>query len=507
MPGRDCRGDAPGADNPDARSRTAMPNNEPTEHDAGQTADIESLRAELERQGQDHLLRFHDPLEPEAKRALRESIAAIPWPVLEPLIGTHVLGKPAPELPEDIEPAPVYSPSVPPAGELSPKELRAIGESELRAGRVAAFTVAGGQGTRLGVDGPKGCVPVTPVGNLTLFELFARMVLSARTKYDVAIPWYVMTSRENDAETRTYFKANDYFGLPPEDVVLFPQRMLPVFDLEGRILLASKHEVALAPDGHGGSLKALADSGAIADMQRRGISIVSYFQVDNPLVMPFDPLFVGLHTQTGSEMSTKVTRKADDLERVGNLCRADGKVRVIEYSEFPEELAVKRNAKGNRMFDAANLAVHLIDVAFLDRIVGGGFELPFRRAEKAVPFIDDDGNVQRPDGPNAVKLETFVFDALPLAKRAALLEVDRSEEFAPVKNATGVDSLETSQAALVRRSARWLEAAGITVPRTQTGELDCNVVISPSFALSEDDIAASKGDIPQISAGDELLLR
>jgi len=468
---------------------------------------LRQCRSELMRRGQEHVLHWWDELREPERRRLLADIEAVPWSVVDALIPTHVLRQPARSEPSDLKPAIVHAARPEAEQAALYDQAVAIGTERLRVGRVAGFTVAGGQGSRLGFDGPKGCVPVTPVGDVTLFELFAQMVRAAGAKYGVTIPWYIMTSPANDADTRAYFERHGHFGLPAGDVMFFSQGMLPAFDFNGRLLLAERHRLALAPDGHGGSLKALATGGALADMQRRGVEVISDFQVDNPLVRPFDPLFIGLHATTQSEMSTKVTPKADDLERVGNLCLADGKVTVIEYSELPEHLAHARDASGARLFDAANLAVHLIDVAFVDRIVARRFELPFRRAEKRVPCVDlESGRRIEPDSPNAVKLESFVFDALPLANNPLLLEVDRREEFSPVKNASGVDSLETSHRDQVARACRWLEGAGVNVPRKDDGSPDVTVCITPSFALDGESIGEKAKDIAPLQPGQRLIL-
>jgi UDP-N-acetylglucosamine/UDP-N-acetylgalactosamine diphosphorylase len=464
-------------------------------------------RETLARRGQQHVLRWWSELSLEQRRHLLAQAESIPWALLDPILETHVRRAPPTHAPENLAPPRVYS-RLPERGDarlFAKTEKRGI--QLLAAGKVAAFTVAGGQGTRLGVDGPKGKVVVTPVGNKTLFQLFGAMVAAARDKYKAAIPWYVMTSEANHDETVEYFEAESYFGIPLADVMIFKQGMLPAFDFAGRVLLEEKHSLAMAPDGHGGSLKALVQSGATQDMKRRGISIISYFQVDNPLVKPFDPLFLGLHADTGSEMSTKVARKADDLERVGNVCTQDGRVVVIEYSEFPEELARAKNADGSRMFDAGNLAIHALDVDFVERIAGeANFQLPFRRAEKIVPFIDDAGRRIKPERPNAVKLETFIFDALPLANDPLLLEADREEEFSPVKNATGPDSLETSRRDQVARATRWLSYAGVSVPRNSQGDPDVLVAISPRFAQDREEVKARRQEVPELLPGDRVYL-
>jgi len=461
----------------------------------------EAARALLEPFGQAHLLRWWDELDAARRALLLTEIESVAWSTLGPLIESHVRSKPQVEVPESLSPAPVYP--VQPDGRRADEyaEARRLGEELLAAGKVAAFTVAGGQGSRLGFDGPKGAVAVTPVGGRTLFELFAAMVLGASERYGREIPWYLMTSPANHAETHSFLAEHAFFGLPEDRVRLFPQAMLPAFDFQGRALLCEKHRLALAPDGHGGSLTALARSGYLADMRERGIEIISYFQVDNPLVKPFDPLFVGLHAQAEAEMSTKVAQKVDDLERVGNVCLADGRVAVIEYSGFPDSLARKKDADGRRLFNAGNLAIHLINVAFVDRIVGASFTLPYRRAEKVVAFVDEGGERMTPESPNAVKLETFVFDALPLARGGVVLEVDRAEEFSPVKNATGTDSLESSRRDQTMRACRWLEAAGVAVPKNEDGSPAITVGIDPRFALDSEALSKRVDEIPPMEPG------
>ncbi len=460
--------------------------------------------ATLRSRGQDHVLHWWDDLGPGERERLLDDLESIPWDVLDKLIPTHVLSKPNTVLVGELKPATVY-PQMPRPDQLHLyEEAIRIGRDRLTGGKVAALTVAGGQGTRLGFAGPKGAVPVTPLSEKTLFQLFAEMIFAARRRYGASIPWYIMTSPANHAPSVEYLTTNDFFGLPRRDVFLFAQGTLPAFGFTGRLLLEEKHRLALAPDGHGGVLKALLVSGALADMQSRGVETISYFQIDNPLVRPFDPLFIGLHALTRSEMSTKVARKADDLERVGNVCLRDGRLTVIEYSEFPESYARERNPDGSRRFDSGNLAIHLLDVDFVRRITGRSFL--YRRAEKAVPWIDDTGSPVSPSTPNAVKLETFIFDALPLARNSLVLEVDRTEEFSPVKNLTGVDSLESAKRDQVRRACRWLATVGASIPHKGNGEPNVTVEISPLFALDAEELGTKKDQIPVLKPGGVVYL-
>jgi UDP-N-acetylglucosamine/UDP-N-acetylgalactosamine diphosphorylase len=463
-------------------------------------------REQLEARGQVHVLRWWDELDTGHRELLVRDVESIPWARLEPLIASHVMRSPPRSVPTGLEPAPVYPREPNDARAALYRKAQERGRELIRAGKVAAFTVAGGQGTRLGHDGPKGTVPVSPLRKKTLFQLFAEMNQAARERYATAIGWYVMTNPGNHAQTVAFFEQHAYFGLPKDDLVFFGQEMLPIFDSDGKLVLLDKHRLARAPDGHGGSLRALVASGALQDMRSRGIEIISYFQVDNPLVKPFDPLFIGLHAGTGSEMSSKVVRKADDHERVGNVCVHDGWLQVVEYSDFPDALATARNADGSRRFDAGSIAIHLLDVGFVDRIIGQRFALPYHRAEKRVAWLDEQGVLRSPHRPNAVKLETFVFDALPLARSPLLLEVDRAEEFSPVKNATGVDSLETAIRDQVRRAANWLAAAGVAIPRRSDGEPDVMVEIAPSYALDAADVKRRMAQPLELKRGESMYL-
>ncbi|HEY0008316.1 MAG TPA: UDPGP type 1 family protein, partial [Tepidisphaeraceae bacterium] len=386
------------------------------------------------------------------------------------------------------------------------KKALARGHELLKAGKVAAFLVAGGQGTRLGYDGPKGEYPVTPIKNKPLFQVFAEQLLAHGQGAGKPIPWYVMTSDINDVPTRAFFAKNKYFGYDPTLIRFFQQGMMPAFGTDGKMLLGGKDSLALSPDGHGGSLRALRKSGALEDMQKRGVEHLSYFQVDNPIVHTIDPLFLGLHDLTGSEMSSKTIGKAGALEKVGNFCIGDGKMQVIEYSDLPEELAKQTNPDGSLKFNAGSIAIHAIRVDFIDRLTAPGSDLKliWHRAEKKVPFVNEQGNAVKPETPNAIKLEQFVFDAIPLAANAIVYTTDRAEEFSPVKNATGGDSPETCRRDQIRRNARWLEAAGVKVPRKADGEPDCIIEISPLFAVSEEQLKTKTLQVKTIEPGSSV---
>jgi len=278
---------------------------------------------------------------------------------------------------------------------------------------------------------------------------------------------------------------------------------MPAFSPDGQILMDQKHRIAFSPDGHGGSLLALRHSGALAEMAEAGIEYISYFQVDNPLVCPVDPLFLGLHELTGSQMSSKTIPKADDFERVGNFVLGDGKVMVIEYSDLPKKLARARNEDGRRRFDASSIAIHVLSRSFIEQLTADEtcFALPWHRASKKVPYVDQRGRRVEPAEPNAIKLEAFIFDAIPYARNPLILETSRAEEFSPVKNATGVDSETTARRDMNLRAASWLAAAGFDVPHRPDSEPDGLFEISPLLAVDAGHLREVMVDRPQIRPG------
>jgi UDP-N-acetylglucosamine/UDP-N-acetylgalactosamine diphosphorylase len=470
--------------------------------------DLADAKSLLDAHNQSHVLRFWDELQPADGAALLDQIACIDFDRLDALIAEHVLNPSQPEPPDDIQPAPTV-PSRPESDEQAAEReaARRRGLELLAGGKVAAFVVAGGQGTRLGCEGPKGCVGVTPVTRKPLFQVFAEQILAAGARAGRPVPWYVMTSPDNDVATRAFFRRHRFFGLDADDVFFLAQGVMPVVDLDGKLLLAEPGRLAMNPDGHGGCLPALRHSGALDDMAGRGVELVSYFQVDNPLVRCLDPVFLGLHDRRGAEMSAKALPKRDPLEKVGNFCQAGGKVFVVEYSDMPEHLARQCTDDGRLRFSAGSIAIHVLSRTFVERLTADGrCRLPFHRAVKKTPYVDETGRLVRPRKPNAVKLEMFVFDALPLAERTVVLETLRDEEFSPVKNAAGEDSLITSLHDQTRRAAVWLERAGVTVPRDADGQVAAAIEISPLFADDADALAGKVDPGLEITAGQNLYL-
>ena len=452
-----------------------------------------SLRAAIEKAGQSHLLDYDSP-------QLAEQLAAIDWEHLPQLIADYVLKKPEVRIPADIQPAP-YFPLVPrnDAEKSEKAKAEALGVELLSSGKVACLTVAGGQGTRLGFDAPKGTYPIGPVSGRTLFEYFAQSIARAEEKFGAPIRWYVMTSALNRQATEEFFRERNYLGLRQDQVFFFTQGTMPAIGYDGKILMSSPDSLALSPDGHGGTLLALRKSGALDQMKQDGVEYISYFQVDNPLVPVVNPLFIGMHALRNSDMSAIMLAKTNAFEKLGNFCVCNGRLEIIEYSDLPAELAESTNADGSLRFISGSPAIHVLSREFVEKLTASGrLDLPWHRADKKIPCIAD----PKPAESNGVKLESFIFDALSLARRTLVLEGDRAEMFAPTKNPTGVDSVESCREMLIARDVRRLRAAGITVEEGAKIELDPRQVFDDADAAE----LAKKIGLSAIRSGIEMVL-
>jgi UDP-N-acetylglucosamine/UDP-N-acetylgalactosamine diphosphorylase len=428
--------------------------------------------------GQTHALAGWERLDDPERDALLGQLQALDLAQLQRLYARRA------EQSAKLDPSRVEPPPVTAAEAITSDEVRR-GEEALRRGEVAALVVAGGQGSRLGFEHPKGLFPIGPVTERSLFRIHAEKVLALTRRYGRPVPLLVMTSPATDAETRAFFAEHRNFGLPPGDVAFFQQGTMPALDLAtGRLLLERPGVLFLSPNGHGGTLTALRDSGLLAGLRGRGVKQVFYFQVDNPLVKIADPAFLGHHLAADAEVSTKVVEKTHPAERVGVLGLTDGRCSIIEYSDLPEGLAPLADEGGRLRYRAGSPAIHVFDLAFLERVTRDGESLPFHLARKKVPYTDPaTGYTVTPTTENALKFERFIFDALPLAERWTAVWTTRREEFAPLKNGSGPDSPATVRQALSDLAADRLEQAGVTVPRRPDGAAAVMIEMSPLFAL------------------------
>jgi UDP-N-acetylglucosamine/UDP-N-acetylgalactosamine diphosphorylase len=445
----------------------------------------EQLRKKLVQYDQQHLIDFFERLNEGQRERLEEQLRSIDLEQLRRLHAGHDNSPDWGQLAGRAEPPPAISLQQN-VGERQ-SQAKERGEALLRAGKVGVILVAGGQGTRLGFDLPKGMYRIGPLSSRTLFEMHVDRLRAVMKRYHVSIPLYVMTSPATDAQTRLFFSENDSFGLGSDQLRIFCQGTMPAVDASsGKVLLHEAGEIALSPDGHGGMLSALAAHGCLEDAADRGIEHFFYAQVDNPLVEICDPVLLGHHGLSGSEMTTQVVRKQTPGERVGNVVSIDGRVQIIEYSDLPEAVANQRAPDGELKLWAGNIAVHVFKRRFLERVQQTASGLPFHRARKAVPYIDAAGNRVIPTSPNAIKYERFIFDLLPLAQHPLVIEADAAQVFAPLKNADGAssDTPTTTRQAISRLHRQWLEHAGVEVAPAAVIE------IHPNWALDCGEVAA-----------------
>ncbi len=434
--------------------------------------------------GQAHLLKFWNELSADERIRLSSQIQSIDFQELADLFaGAEVI----------IDWQELSSRAGPPAAirlhdpnpKYSTDEARECGEQAIRDGKIGMILVAGGQGTRLGFDQPKGMYKIGPVSNRSLFAMHTDSLRGTMRRYSTPIPLYIMTSPATDLQTKEYFAKHNLMGLKEQDLVVFCQGTMPAIDSStGRVFLESASSIALSPDGHGGIVSALSRQGILKSASDRGIEHFFYAQVDNPMVRACDPLLIGYHLLSNSQMTTQVVKKRFGNEKVGNVVSIDGRTHIIEYSDLPEDAANRTNSDETLTLWAGNIAVHAIDLGFLDVSAKNANGMPFHRALKTVPFFNENGVVEKPSSPNAIKFERFVFDLLPLADRTMVVEGDAADVFAPLKNAEGgvTDTPTTCRDAVIAQHKRWLEKSGVSVSPS------VKVEINPRWALDAEEV-------------------
>ncbi|KAF5352769.1 hypothetical protein D9756_005898 [Leucocoprinus leucothites] len=456
---------------------------------------IDNLRDRYKAAGQDHLFKFWSTLDPAGQKVLAAQLEALDIERVNRVYKKatteeEALNDPAAQA-EAIEPIPKDATDSVVSNPEKAQEWRRIGLDAISRGQVGVLLLAGGQGTRLGSSAPKGCYDIGLPSHKSLFQYQAERVArlqrvaeqeSNKPAGSVVIPWYVMTSGPTRRDTEDYFKQNSYFGLAPANVIFFEQGTLPCLTMDGKVLLETPSRVAVAPDGNGGvyaatraPLSSTSPKSVLDDLQKRGILYVHAYCVDNCLVRVADPVFLGYSIQKQADCAAKVVPKASPSESVGVVARRGNKYGVVEYSEISKEQAERRDQEtGELAFRAGNIANHFYTTAFLRRVESFEDELAFHIARKKIPHVDlESGQIVKPAKPNGMKLEMFVFDVFPFTQRFAVLEVERREEFSPLKNApgTGSDDPDTSRRDLLAQHQRFLESAGATVKAGVTIEL------------------------------------
>ena len=446
------------------------------------------LQGLLAKYGQEHLLAHWDSLPPARQDQLATQIRSVDFALLATLLNAYdAPGK---------NTSSVTGAGAPPAepieldGTTRSQQMRVLGGQTLASGKVGMILVAGGQGTRLGFGHAKGLFPIGPISNRPLFQVVIDHLIAMRNRHQAAIPLFVMTSPATHEETADFLAAHDCFGLPEEDLFLFCQGTMPVLDAAtGQILLEQPDQLCLSPDGHGGILDAFARTGCLAEAAQRGIEHLFYAQIDNPLVQVCDPWLIGCHLQANSEMTTQVIRKQEALERVGNVVSIDGHLQIIEYSDLSADTARQVAPDGELKLWAGNIGVHVFQRHFLERMVTSNAGMQFHRALKQTAYCDSHGRHVTPTEPNSIKFEKFIFDLLPAAQNAIVVESSRDASFAPVKNANGEpnDTPASAQQKMLDLYADWLAAAKIQMAE------NARIEINPRFAL---DVQELKSRIP-----------
>jgi len=437
------------------------------------------LKAKYEQAGQEQVFAFYDKLSPAEKAALFEQLSSFKPDYINE-ITERALHPAKPESTEADKLEPLPQDATSSVLDSSQENLNKWYESGLELiaeNKVAVVLMAGGQGTRLGSSAPKGCFDIGLPSKKSLFQLQGERIKKAELlaakkhgKTSVTIPWYVMTSGPTRGPTAKFFEENNFFGLKKENVVIFEQGVLPCISNEGKILLESKSKVAVAPDGNGGLYQALIQSGVVQDMGKRGIKHIHAYCVDNCLVKVADPVFIGFSASKSVAIATKVVRKRNAKESVGLILQKNGKPDVVEYSEISTEDAEAKDPKDSELlkFRAANIVNHYYSFDFLESIPEWAKKLPHHVARKKIPYVNTEtGETVKPEKPNGIKLEQFVFDCFPFLPldKFACMEVRREDEFSPLKNArgTGEDDADTSKQDIMSQGKKWVQAVGATV--------------------------------------------
>lgn len=464
-------------------------------------ASLEQLQQGLENAGQPHVLQFWPELSEEQKDAFLQELAQLDVQGLREHCEAAAKAAASPPacLDQQMEPLPPDS-----VGSVRKSDTKNLsgweqeGLLQISESRVGVLLLAGGQGTRLGVQYPKGMYNVGLPSGKTLYQIQAERIHKiqeiADSKHDskCTVPWYIMTSEFTLAPTEKFFEENNYFGLQPSNIIMFEQRMIPAVTFDGKVILQGKGKIAMAPDGNGGLYQALVDNKVLQDMKKRGVEYLHVYCVDNILVKMADPMFIGFCVSKGADCGAKVVEKAYPAEPVGVVCRVRGVSQVVEYSEIKPEMTELRGPGEEFVYSAGNICNHFFTRTFLQDVTEKfKGQLKQHVAIKKVPFVDMCGNQVKATKPNGIKMEKFVFDVFPFSRNFVVFEVVREDEFSPLKNADGAakDSPTTARNSLLAQHCRWATSAGATLLDEHDNPLP------PSASISAEDSTPAQFEI------------
>lgn len=319
-----------------------------------------------------------------------------------------------------------------------------IGAEEIKSGSFAVVTMAGGQGTRLGYRGPKGTYKLNlKPERKSLFQIMCEDIKRANNKYSITIPWYIMTSDENDAQTKAFFEENNYWDYPKDYIKFFTQGKLPLITIDKKLILQELYMVKEASNGNGNVFVSMKNHGIIEELEKKGIRWVSFGGIDNVLLKNVDTFFLGLTINKGYCIASKSIFKQKPLEKTAVYCRKFGRPSILDYDDINLSLSVSRDSKGNYLYRDANMLSHLMDINAIKKV--SDIDLRYHRAFKKNSFVNEEGMKQVPDSPNTFKFENFIFDAFSYFDDMLLLRVNSDEEFAPIKDFTGIYNPDTAR--------------------------------------------------------------
>lgn len=400
---------------------------------------IKEAEEKLKKYKQDSVFKLMNKLEGEKKIALAESVLSTDLESVQNVFKT--INDKKESTSEEI--SPMNATVKEKVSEEERQNYYEIGKKVIENNEYAVVTVAGGQGTRLGHNGPKGTYKINTIkGEKSLFEILCETMKDAKKKFGVTIPWYIMTSDENNDQTVSFFETNNYFGYDKDKIKFFKQSKMPVVDTEGKLLVDENYRIKEASDGHGGIFNSMVKGNVVSELDKAGVKWVFTCGVDNPLVDMVDPYLLGLAITKNCKLATRSLVKTSPSEKIGVICKQNNRVKVIEYSELSEEMANKVNENGDLLFGESHVMFNLFSLDAIKKIANE--KLPYHIAFKKNSYIDENGTLVKPEKPNSYKFESFIFDSFELFDDMAILRGKREDEFAPIKNAEGSDSPETA---------------------------------------------------------------